>query len=167
MAVETERYGFMNQYPADVMRAGRRPLLQYPAEALQATMANPRSCGVALRDRVSQKLVAYALGSPLENHDEQGVRDDPHHGSGDVFYLQAVAISPRVQNQTEMQGRLFEALRAQVRAAGFGHLSSLIEETVLFTGPDWVRGAAVLHTVENYLGSGIRFVYLQAPVGVS
>ena len=30
------------------------------------------------------------------------------------------------------------------------------------TGPRWVREAAVLEVVDDYLQSGIRFVYLQA-----
>ena len=65
-AVEVERYGAVSQYPADVLRAGRRPLLQYPIETLEATVSNPRSIAVALRDRVSGRIVAYALGSPIE-----------------------------------------------------------------------------------------------------
>src|SRR6185503_10070805 len=50
MAVEIERYGGVMQYPSDVLKAGPRPLLQYPVEALEGTMQNPRAIGVALRD---------------------------------------------------------------------------------------------------------------------
>src|SRR5439155_5989196 len=69
MAVEVERYGAASQYPPDVLRSGRRPLLQYPPETLEATVSNARAIAIALRDRVSGRIVAYALGSPLENHD--------------------------------------------------------------------------------------------------
>src|SRR5262249_33651451 len=72
MEVEQERYGAAS-YPPDVLRAGQRPLLQYPVETLEATMGNPRAIGLAVRDRVSGRVVAYALGSALENHDEEGV----------------------------------------------------------------------------------------------
>ena len=80
--------------PADVLRAGRRPLLQFPLETLEATMANPRAIGIALRDRVSGRIVGYALGSALENHDEEGVSSDPHFGENNTFYLQAMATLP-------------------------------------------------------------------------
>ena len=63
MEVEIERYGDRTDYPADVLMAGRRPLLQFPEEALEATIANPRSAGVAVKDGVSGRIVAYALGS--------------------------------------------------------------------------------------------------------
>src|SRR5207247_1277309 len=73
MAVEIARYGAVSHYPPDVLRAGRRPLLQFPAEMLEATVGNAGAIGVALRDCVSQRIVAYALGSALESHDEEGV----------------------------------------------------------------------------------------------
>src|SRR5438132_2897637 len=72
-AIEQARYGDMTQYPPDVLRAGRRPLLQFPLETLEATIANPRAIGLALRDRVSDRFVSYALGSSLDNHDEERV----------------------------------------------------------------------------------------------
>jgi 4-aminobutyrate aminotransferase-like enzyme/ribosomal protein S18 acetylase RimI-like enzyme len=164
MAVEDERYGSPTLYPPSVLRAGRRPLLQYPAETLEATLSNARSCGVALRDRVSQRLVAYALGSPLESHDEVGVRDDPRYGEEDTFYLQAMAVSPQLRNQAAIEAMLLDALRARVQRLGFAAISSLIEARLLETGPEWIRAATVLDTVEDYLQSGIRFVYLQARI---
>ena len=91
LAVEQERYGAAAKYPPDVLRAGRRPLLQFPLETLETTASNPRAIGIALRDRVSARLVGYALGSALENHDEEGVGSDPHFGENNTFYLQAMA----------------------------------------------------------------------------
>ncbi|HEV3140558.1 MAG TPA: aminotransferase class III-fold pyridoxal phosphate-dependent enzyme [Vicinamibacterales bacterium] len=161
-AIEQERYGAAAQYPADVLRAGRRPLMQFPLETLESTMANPKAIGVALRDRVSGRLVAYALGSALENHDEEGVASDPHFGENDTFYLHASATLPSVQNDVELQNHLLELLRTRAIAAGFGFLSTLIEESVRETGPQWLRDAPVLERMENYLGSGNTFVYLQA-----
>jgi Aminotransferase class-III len=62
LAVEQERYGAA-AYPADVLRAGRRPLVQFPLETLEATMANPRAIAVVLRDRVSGRIVTTTRGS--------------------------------------------------------------------------------------------------------
>jgi 4-aminobutyrate aminotransferase-like enzyme len=164
LAVEIDTYGALSQYPSDVLRSGRRPLLQYTVETLQATIGSPRAVGVALKDRVSERVVAYALGSPLENHDEQGVCDDPRYNDGDTFYLQAVAIHPTVRNRAEIEAHLLDLLLLRVADRGFDYISSLIEARVLATLPSWVSRARVLLTVDNYLGSGIPYVYLTAPV---
>ena len=161
LAVEQERYGAATPYPPDVLRAGRRPLLQFPLETLDATMANPRAIGIALRDRVSGRIVGYALGSALENHNEEGVTSDPHFGDNNTFFLQAMATLPTVQNAAALENLLLDALRERAIAAGFELLSTLIEERLLDTGPPWFTGAAVLERVDNYLRSGITFAYLQ------
>ena len=160
--VEQERYGAAVQYPADVLRSGRRPLLQYPIGTLETTIANPRAIGLALRDRVSQRLVGYALGSALENHDEEGIASDQRVGENNTFYLQAVAVLPMIQNGAEIENRLLDALRERALAAGFTFLSTLIEDQVRDTGPAWLRAAEVLQRIDNYLRSGIGFSYLQA-----
>lgn len=160
-AVEQERYGSA-EYPPDVLRAGRRPLLQYPLETLETTMANHRAIGVAVRDRVSGRVVAYALGSALENHDEEGVSSDPRFGENDTFYLQAIATLPSVQNDVEITNLLLDTIRGRAAAAGFAYVSTLIEERTREVGPAWLRDAAVLVRIENYLGSGIPFAYTQA-----
>jgi hypothetical protein len=164
MAVEVERYGGVAQYPPDVLRAGRRPLLQFPPEMLETTLSNPGALGVALRDRVSGRVVAYALGSALESHDEEGVSSDPRLGEKDTFYLQAMATLPSVKNHLEIENRLLDLIRERALTAGYTHLSTLIEERIHGTGPPWFRGASVVHTVDNYLRSGMRFVYLNAPL---
>jgi 4-aminobutyrate aminotransferase-like enzyme len=161
LEIEQERYGPAAQYPADVLRAGARPLLQFPLETLEATVANPRALGLAARDRVSNRFVAYVLGSALENHDEEGVASDPKFGENNTLYLQAMATVPTVQNAAEVENHLLNALRDRAIAAGFEYLSTLIEDRILESGPEWLRGAAVLNRVENYLRSGVRFVYLQ------
>jgi 4-aminobutyrate aminotransferase-like enzyme len=160
--IEQERYGTLAQYPPDVLRAERRPLLQFPLETLEATASSPRAIGIALRDRVSARLVGYTLGSALENHDEEGVASDPHFGENNTFYLHAMATLPTVQNSAELENHLLELLRARAIAAGFGFLSTLIEDRLRDTGPAWLHGAEVLLRIENYLGSGSCFVYLQA-----
>jgi hypothetical protein len=162
VAVEQERYGPAVAYPPDVLRAGRRPLVQYPVETLEATIGNPRSIGIGLRDRVSGRFVGYALGSAVENHDEQGVASDPRFGENNTFYLQAMAISPAVQNATELENFLLDTVRDRVIAAGFSFLSTLIEERMCETGPTWFREAAVIARIDNYLRSGLRFAYVQA-----
>ena len=160
LAVEQERYAAA-QYPPDVLRAGRRPLLQFPLETLEATVANPRAIGIALRDRVSGRFVGYALGSALENHDEEGIGLNPRVGENNTFYLQAMATLPTVQNAVELENHLLESLRERAIAAGFEFLSALIEDRLRDTGPAWFRGAAILERIDNYLRSGNTFAYLQ------
>ena len=167
LAVEQERYGATVKYPPDVLRAGRRPLLQFPLETLEATASNVRAIGIALRDRVSARFVGYALGSALENHDEEGVDSDPHFGENNTFYLQAMATSPTVQNDIELENFLLDSLRTRAIAAGFEFLSTLIEERLRDTGPAWFRDAAVLNRIENYLRSGTSFAYLQVALTLS
>jgi 4-aminobutyrate aminotransferase-like enzyme len=164
LEVEQARYGDAAQYPPDVLRAGGRPLLQYPLETLETTAANPRAIGIALRDRVSGRVVAYALGSGLENHDEEGVASDPHFGESNTFYLQALAAMPSVQNATEVENCALNAIRERAGREGFEYLSMLIEARVRETGPAWVREAAVLQQIDNYMRSGLAFVYLQVSV---
>jgi 4-aminobutyrate aminotransferase-like enzyme len=160
-AVEQERYGDA-AYPSDVLRAGRRPLIQFPLETLETTMANPRAIGIALRDRVSGRIVAYALGSALENHDEEGVGTDPHYGDNNTFFLQALAVQPAVRNATELENHLLESIRGRAVAEGFVFLSTLIEDRVRQDGPPWLAAAPVLERFANYLRTGIEFVYVQA-----
>jgi hypothetical protein len=97
----------------------------------------------------------------LENHDEDGVASDPRFGENNTFYLQAMATLPMVQNSVELERYLLDSMRDRAIAAGFEFLSTLIEERVLETGPDWLRSATVLNRIENYLRSGSAFVYLQ------
>ena len=148
-----------------MLRAGRRPLLQYPEEALHASLSNARSLGLAFRDRVSGRIIAYAIGSPLENYDEDGVRDDPQFGENQTFYLQAMSTLPSVRNQTEIANHVLDQVRARATAAGFEHIATLIEERLRDGGPGWMRQAQMLRRVENYLGSGLPFVYVESPLG--
>ena len=163
LTVEQDRYG-AGAYPSDVLRAGRRPLVQFPLETLEATMANPRAIGIALRDRVSGRIVGYALGSALENHDEEGVSADPHYGDNNTFFLQALATQPAVRNAAELENHLLESIRERAVAEGFVFLSAMIEDHVRLNGPPWLASATVLERLENYLRSGIDFVYLQSAI---
>jgi hypothetical protein len=117
---------------------------------------------VALRDSVSGKVIAYALGGPHEGYDEEGVSLDPHHGEGTTFYLQATATLPSVRNQREVERHLLDAVRARAQALGYERLSTLIEDDVRAAGPPWLAHGRVLKTIDNYLGSGLRFSYVQA-----
>src|SRR5215470_10785375 len=152
MALEEERF------------VPEMPLLKYPAETLEATIKNARSIAVALRDKVSGRLVGYALGSPLEDHDEEGISSDPRVGENDTFYLQAFTVSPSAQNVTEIENLLLDSLKERAVATGFQYLSTLVEASSLATSTPWLRDAAVLERIENYLGSGTSFVYVQAPL---
>jgi 4-aminobutyrate aminotransferase-like enzyme len=161
LAVEQERHRPVVPGVSGGPEAGQGSLLPLPIETLEATVANPLAIGIALRDRVSGRFVGYALGSALENHDDEGVSADPRFGENNTFYLQAMATSPTVQNFLELQNHLLEALRERASAAGFLYLSTLIEDSVRESGPTWFRSATVLERIENYLHSGTRFAYLQ------
>ena len=164
LAVEQERYGASTQEAAESQRGKRRPLLQLPLETLEATASSPRAIGIALRDRVSGRLVAYALGSALEFHDEEGVGSDPRFGENNTFYLQAMATLPTAQNASDLENLLLDLLRERAVTAGFEYLSTLIEDRLRETGPAWFRDAAVLERIENYLGGGSAFAYCQVPL---
>ena len=69
---------------------------------------------------------------------------------------------PSAQNAVDIENVLLDAMRDRATAAGFAYLSTLIEGRAKETGPAWLKDAAVLEAVENYLGSGAGFVYLQA-----
>lgn len=168
--VEAEQYGGHVATPADAQAEhpeGRRSLLQYPQEAMEATLGHLRAVGVGLKDRVSGRLVAYALGSPLENHDEVGVRDDPAYGDNNTLYLQAMAVSPQLKNQAEVEALVLDAFRARAEWMGFSAISTLIEARLAETGPAWLRGATVVETVDDYLRSGVKFLYLRATIGTT
>ena len=106
--------------------------------------------------------MGYALGSALENHDEEGVGSDPRFGENNTFYLHAMAMLPTVQNCVELENHLLELLRERAIATGFEFLSTLIEDRLRDTGPAWLRSAVILLRIDNYLGSGSCFAYLQA-----
>jgi 4-aminobutyrate aminotransferase / (S)-3-amino-2-methylpropionate transaminase len=149
-AVEQERYGTT------------APLLQLPVEALEATIMNPRGIGVAIRDRVSVRIIGYAIGSALEDHDEEGVSSDPHFGENNTFYMQAMATLSSAQNSVELENHVLNVLRDRARAAGFEFVSMLIEDSLRETAPAWIQQAALLHHVDRYLGSDVGFSYVQA-----
>jgi 4-aminobutyrate aminotransferase-like enzyme len=165
MAVETARYGVITQYPVQIHQPGHLPLLQYPVSSLQATMGNPRAIGLALRDALSKRIVAYALGSPLENYEEEGVQSDPRLGECNTFYLQAMATLPSVKNDEELESVLLEAMRHEASGLGYDYLSTLIEAKVRDRASDWMREATELQAIDDYLGSGVRFVYVSVALG--
>jgi hypothetical protein len=166
LAVEQERYGGAPVAP-DGPPDTHRTLLQYPLGALESTATAARAVGIGLRDRVSGRFVGYALGSALEDHDEEGVASDPRFGENNTFYLQAIAILPTVQNAVELENHALDLIRDRAAAAGFEFLSTLIEDRVRETGPEWLRTAAVIDRFDNYLGSGMPFAYLQASLAAA
>ena len=76
--VEQERYGALKQYPPDVLRAGTAAAAAVPARDARSD-ARERSAPSASRCATASagRIVGYALGSALENHDEEGVGSDP------------------------------------------------------------------------------------------
>ena len=150
LAVEQERCGAGTQEaPESRSAAKRRPLLQLPLETLEATASSPRAVGIALRDRVSGRLVAYVLGSALEFHDEEGVSSDPRFGENNTFYLQAMATLPTAQNASDLESLLLALLRERCGRGRVRVLSTLIEDRLRETGPAWFRDAAVLERIEK------------------
>lgn len=76
-----------------------------------------------------------------------------------------MAVHPSVENAAEMEHHLLGVLRTRVIAQGYQHLWALVEERFHQSGPPWLRSAEVLRIVDNYLRSGLRFVYLQSALG--
>ena len=60
------------------------------------------------------------------------------------------------------RGLLPAFLRVRLVEQGYLRLSALVEERLHQSGPSWWCAAEVLRVVDNYLRSGLRFVYLQA-----
>ncbi len=58
------------------------------------------------------------------------------------------------------ENRLLELLCVRIRKQESLHFSALLEERQHTAGPSWLRSAQVLRTVDNYLRSGLRFLYL-------
>jgi hypothetical protein len=73
-----------------------------------------------------------------------------------------MATLSTVQNSTDLENFLLDALRDRAIRAGFEFFSTLIEERVVETGPEWIRRATIISRIDNYLRSGLPFVYLQA-----
>jgi hypothetical protein len=73
-----------------------------------------------------------------------------------------MAVSPQLKNQAEVEGLVLDAFRARSEWLGYAVLSTLIEARVVETGPAWMRAASVVETVEDYMQSGIPFVYLRS-----
>jgi hypothetical protein len=74
--------------------------------------------------------------------------------------LLALAVHPSVENAAEIENYLLDLLRARVIAHGYLRFAVLLEERFNRSGPPWLRSAEVLRVVDNYLRSGLRFVYL-------
>jgi hypothetical protein len=75
-----------------------------------------------------------------------------------------MATLPSVKNQRDVERHLLELVRERAAAQGFEHLSTLIEDDTRAAGPPWLANGRVLKTVDNYLRSGVRFVYVQATI---
>ena len=79
--------------------------------------------------------------------------------------VQALTVPLSAQNATELENYLLDAVRERAIAAGYAYLSTLTEASAKETGPMWIQEATVLERIENYLGSGAKFFYLQAVLG--
>ena len=73
-----------------------------------------------------------------------------------------MATLPSVQNSVELENELLDALRERAIAAGFEYPVDAHRGARAGDGPEWLRGAAVLERVDNYLRSGSAYVYVQA-----
>ena len=76
----------------------------------------------------------------------------------------AMATLPSVKNQREVERHLLELVRARAVAEGFDHLATLIEDDARAAGPPWLANGRVIKVVDNYLRSGVRFVYVQSEI---
>jgi hypothetical protein len=73
-----------------------------------------------------------------------------------------MALDPRLKNQAEVEGLVLDAFRARAEWLGYVGLSTLIERRLVESGPAWMKAATVVETVENYMQSGVTFVYLRS-----
>ena len=76
-----------------------------------------------------------------------------------------IDLGPSLKNQAEVETLVLDAFRARAEWMGFTAISTLIEARVLETGPAWLKAATVVETIEDYLRSGEKFVYVRAAVG--
>ena len=76
-----------------------------------------------------------------------------------------MAVLPTLQNDVEIENHLLQLMRDRAVAARFEFISMLIEARLHETGPEWLRNATMLDRIDNYLGSGIPFAYLQVALG--
>jgi hypothetical protein len=73
-----------------------------------------------------------------------------------------MATLPSVRNLHEVERHLLELVRQRALALGYENLSTLIEEDARAAAPPWLARGRVLKSIDNYLRSGVRFVYVQA-----
>jgi len=78
-----------------------------------------------------------------------------------------MATLPSVRNGREVERHLLELMRERAAAQGFEYLSTLIEEDTRAAGRPWLAEGQVMKVVDNYLRSGVRFVYVRARIGGS
>jgi hypothetical protein len=99
-AVEIERYGDGSRYPPDVLRAGRRPMLQFPIEMLAGTLTNPERSARRFSTASPGGSSPTRSAAPSRDHDEEGVSSDPRLGENTTYYLQAMATLPSVKTRS-------------------------------------------------------------------
>jgi hypothetical protein len=75
-----------------------------------------------------------------------------------------MAVHPSVENLGEIERHLLDRLYPLVINSGYQCFSALIEERVRDASPPWLQQAEILRTVDNYMGSGLRFIYLHARI---
>ena len=161
LAVEQERYGAAAQYPPDVLRAGRRPLLQFQLETLEATMASPaRSgsrCATACRDDSSGTRSAARSRTTTR---KVSARIRASARTTRSICRRWRRCPPR---RTTSSSRTVAGVAA--RACDRGRIRVPLDAdrgSAARHRPGVVPTAAVLERIDNYLGSGVCFAYLQA-----
>ena len=83
----------------------------------------------------------------------------------DANYHVAKVLTPAsaaTKNQAEVEGLALDAFRARSEWLGYAWLSTLIEARYVETGPAWMKAATVTETIDNYMHSGVPFVYLRS-----
>ncbi len=137
--------------------------LRLPIEGLEKTMDERGAIGMVLHDKVSGRCLGYALGSPLEGHDEEGVHEDPGFGQENTFYLHAMAVLPSALNRSELEDFLVRGIHERAGKSGFQFISTLIEREVFERVSIWRDRGEVLRTFPDYLGH--PFVYFRLALG--
>lgn len=148
----------------------RAPLLRYSHASLMRTVQMANSACCIARDRATGELIGYALGSPLEHHDEMGTRLDVNLLKHNTFFIQHSVVSPCVTNIFDVSRALFDRLFERVsaiRSSRFEYMSALLDYEVVTQGSSWMSTAKVWFLIPNYCMSGQSFAYVSAPLGVN
>lgn len=106
--------------------------------------------------KVKGTVVGYAAGAQLESFEEvPGVKQDPHFGLKDTFYLESVAVLPEYQGKG-IGKQLIRSIMLGARKNGYQYISAHMKEGF---AERW-KGVP-LAQFDNYYDTGETFEYFR------